>query len=795
MKKVTMIGNSHIDVVWLWRDREGLQAVRSTFASALERMEEFEEFEYTSSSSAFFLWLEACCPELLERIRRRVEEGRWHLAGGWWVEPDCNIPGGESLVRHGLYGQRELLRLFGRTAECAFNVDSFGHQAGIPSILAGQRIRGYVCMRPQPPQLALPGPAFRWKGEDGAEVIANRCEGEYCAWTRTAIVDNLDKTLAAMEKHGLDHLPAYYGVGNHGGGPTIENIKAIRELALERPDIELVNGGPEDFLREADASALPEWTGELEGCFPGCFTVDAELKRLCRAAEELLCKAEILCVMAGNEADTHPALTEAWRLLLFNQFHDTLAGTARKESRDDAASDLQRCLSVAREAAGGALQLLSNRLDTRGDGFPLLIVNPTDRPYTGLIDADVEWRTKFPMRLKDAQGREIPYDASSIRLTSPDTRKHFVFRGDIPAFGVAVYRLMPEAPTLRAEPMNCAPGTLENDHLRAAFDEQTGALVSLYDKDMGRELLAGPAGLIVYEDARDTWGAQGDATAVRGRYALEKMYHEESGALRSTLTLRMTHGRSEALLRYSLERDGHTLRLDAQVDSREKLAMTAYRLPLAQPYGEAIAEAAYTEQTRPYPGDAEAHNMQRTLDLVGEDGGLLLANRAKFGYRALDGALELLLTRGAVHAFGSGERVRDDREYDYADQGLDTWTLTLTPHAQPLSRAERVRIAQRLHREIEVLLIEQHTGPDPRRTWQPMALEGCEDAVVTAVKRGEDGGVALRVQSCSGQAQTGTFRLRGRTYPISLPPYALGTFLLDGERMTPVDLLEICEEK
>ena len=261
-KKVTMVGNSHIDPVWLWRDREGYQAVRATFASALERMKEFPEFEYTASSTAFDVWLEQHCPKMLQEIRTRVAEGRWHLAGGWWVEPDCNIPGGESLVRQGLYGQRELKRIFGTAATVGYNVDSFGHQAGIPSILAGQGMKGYVFMRPNSDQMTLPAPAFRWTGEDGKMVIGERCEGEYCAWTRTAIIENLDKTLAAMEEKGLDHLPAYYGVGNHGGGPTIENIKAIRELQLEREDIDLVNGGPEDYFDHADPSVLPEVKGE-----------------------------------------------------------------------------------------------------------------------------------------------------------------------------------------------------------------------------------------------------------------------------------------------------------------------------------------------------------------------------------------------------------------------------------------------------------------------------------------------------------------------------------------------------
>ena len=793
-KKVTMVGNSHIDPVWLWRDREGYQAVRSTFASALERMKEFPEFCYTASSSAFYVWLERYCPDMLEEIRQRVEEGRWHLAGGWWVEPDCNIPGGESLIRQGLYGQRELLRLFGRRATCGYNVDSFGHQAGLPAILAGQGLRGYVFMRPQPDQLTLPAPAFRWEGEDGSTVIGERCEGEYCAWTRTAIVENLDKTLAAMERCGLEHLPVYYGVGNHGGGPTIENIKAIRELTLERPELDIQNGGPDDFFGSVDSAALPAWQGELEGCFPGCFTVDAELKRLCRDTEAALVKAEILSVMAGCEEQTHEQLRESWKLLLFCQFHDTLAGTARKEARDDAVIDLHRCLSVAREVIGGCLQLLSSRFDLRGDGFPLLVVNPTDTPWDGLVETDIEWRSKFPMRLKDAAGNEQVYDASVIRLTAPDTRKHFVFRGQVPAFGVAVYRLMPEAPTRPGVPMDCPENTLENDFLRARIDPETGALVSLWDKQAGRELLSGPAELRVYEDDRDTWGAKGDIGALRGVYRAEKVYREENGALRTTITCRMSHGRSEALIRWSLTRDDHQLRVDIRLDSREKLAATVLHVPFAQPFDRAIAEAAFTEQERPFQ-EAGERNMQRYLDLTGSEGGMLVLNRAKFGYRQLEGALEVLLLRGSVHAFGAGEHLSDAREYDFADQGISECSFVFCPHQEMLTRAERVRRAQRLHRVPETLLAEQHTGAEPRRQLSALELTECDGCVITAVKRGEDGGVIVRVQSCVSEEQRGELRLRDQRWPVVLPPLTVTTLHLTGNDCQMTNLLELHDEK
>ena len=333
--KVVMIGNSHIDPVWLWREDEGLQEVRSTFISALQRMEEFPEFQFTASSAAFYTWLKEIHPDVFEKIQQKVTEGRWHLAGGWWVEPDLNTPLGESLVRQGLYAQRFFLEHFGRLARVGFNVDSFGHSGALPGILASQGIKGYVFMRPQPHQMPLPEELFNWEDAGGSSVTACRISGEYCAWTKPSILLNLEKTLLSMERQEISCLPCYYGVGNHGGGPTIENIKAIREIAQERSDLHIIHGSLEECLTQWQGLTLPVLKGSLEGCFPGCYSADSEIKQLNREAEEALFRAETLCSMATGNGFCYPTepLRKAWQLLLFQQFHDTLAGTARKEAK------------------------------------------------------------------------------------------------------------------------------------------------------------------------------------------------------------------------------------------------------------------------------------------------------------------------------------------------------------------------------------------------------------------------------------------------------------------------------
>ncbi|HEX5800021.1 MAG TPA: hypothetical protein VFY02_07935, partial [Gaiellaceae bacterium] len=212
-----MIGNAHIDPVWLWQWPEGYQEVRATFASALDRLDEYPDFVFTCDSVVFFEWVEETDPELFARLRERIAEGRWQVIGGWWLEPDCNIPSGESLVRHALYGQRWLHDRFGITATTGANLDSFGHTATLPQLLRGSGLDSYVFLRPGPHERDLPT-LFRWESPDGSRVLAYRIPHEYCS-PRDDLGEHVEKALAQLPAEG-DELMVFYGVGNHGGGPT-----------------------------------------------------------------------------------------------------------------------------------------------------------------------------------------------------------------------------------------------------------------------------------------------------------------------------------------------------------------------------------------------------------------------------------------------------------------------------------------------------------------------------------------------------------------------------------------------
>src|SRR5512135_3768714 len=170
-KRLYMIGNAHIDPVWLWQWQEGFHEVKATFRSALDRMQEYEDFIFSASSAAFYEWVEQSDPQMFAEIQQRVREGRWCLVGGWWIEPDCNIPGGESFARQALYAQRYFKEKFGVAAKVGYAIDSFGHNGMLPQLLKKAGLDYYVFMRPMPFEKGLPSGLFWWEADDGSRLL------------------------------------------------------------------------------------------------------------------------------------------------------------------------------------------------------------------------------------------------------------------------------------------------------------------------------------------------------------------------------------------------------------------------------------------------------------------------------------------------------------------------------------------------------------------------------------------------------------------------------------------------
>src|SRR6266567_2499250 len=415
-----MIGNAHIDPVWLWRWPEGYQAVRATFRSVIERMREYPELRFTCDSVAQLAWVEESDPELFEEIRRRVAEGRWEIVGGWWVEPDCNLPCGESFARQGLYGQRWLQERFARIATVGCNVDPFGHNASLPQILRSSGIDTYLFLRPGPHELELPGPAFWWRSPDGSSVLAYRIPHEYQT-VETALDEHVRAAVARFPPD-WEELACLYGVGNHGGGPTRANLDSIRRMSEAGEPARLECSTARRFFDRLQdrGEELPVVAGELQHHAVGCYSAHAAVKRWNRRAENLLLAAEKWTAVAAVVAGTSPAaaeLSHAWRQVLSNQFHDVLAGTAVEEAYQDVRDQLGEAAAIAGRAGNRAMQAICRRIaiDPEPGMAPVVVLNPHPWPVRADVEVEVEVGPAGPpTRMAPPPG--LPRGAPAARL-------------------------------------------------------------------------------------------------------------------------------------------------------------------------------------------------------------------------------------------------------------------------------------------------------------------------------------------------------------------------------------------
>ncbi|MDR2816309.1 MAG: twin-arginine translocation signal domain-containing protein [Proteiniphilum sp.] len=366
-KKYTMymIGHGHIDPVWLWPWTEGVSVVLSTFRSALDRIKETRGVVFTSSSAQFYQWVADNNPGMLQEIRQRVKEGLWNVVGGWWVEPDMNIPSGEAMVRQGLYGQRTLEKLVGQRATVAFNADSFGHPGTLPQIIKKQGMENYVFMRPQKHEKTLPSNLFWWEGPDGSRVLTYRIPESYnYGGDEDGMRNWVQKFTEYAKEHPVSMMMVFYGHGDHGGGPTKANIKGITQIQKEKDAPNVIFGNVDYYFKEVRALpelALPTVKDDLQHHAVGCYSAESEIKKNNRLSEAALVVAEKITAvgsMIWGAAYPKEDFTKAWKQVLFLQFHDSLAGSSLMAHSKDAREGYNYALNIAHTAAAIAAQKL-----------------------------------------------------------------------------------------------------------------------------------------------------------------------------------------------------------------------------------------------------------------------------------------------------------------------------------------------------------------------------------------------------------------------------------------------------
>lgn len=810
LRVLYMIGNAHIDPVWLWQWPEGLAEVRATFASALDRMEEYPEFIFTCDSVAYLAWIEEIDPAMFERIRRRVAEGRWEVAGGWWIEPDCNVPSGESFVRQGLYAQRFLASRFGVTATAGCNVDPFGHNATLPQILSKSGLASYAFLRPEPGEKELPAQCFRWRSADGSSVIAYRIPRGYCSPG-----SDLDEFIGhVLQTAGPDddQLMVFYGVGNHGGGPTRANIDSIRRIGRMSATLAPRFATMRDYFacQRARLDELPEYSGELQHHSVGCYSAHSGVKRWNRRAENLLLRAEKLATVAAAATGARypmEQLTEAWKLVLFNQFHDTLAGTAIAAAYEDSRDQYGQASSVAAAAANRAIQSIASRVDIpHEDGMiPVIVVNPLPWDVSGPVELEFEGVSAAEVVAEDFGGRGVAVQRIQSQATVGGRHRRLALAAQVPALGYRVYRMLPAPaePVVPAEPVGTEPTgreprapsdtVLDNGVIRAEVDPATGWLASLTSAAGGVELIPrrpGPHALVL-RDLSDTWShGVSSYDDVLGRFTCRSVRRVEHGPVRSRIRIESTYRDSTLTEDLILAAGARHLEVRVVLDWHEKQCLLKLRFPsslagtrvtCSVPYGHVEREASGTEE----PGQAWIDVSGSAVG--GTPAGLSVVNDGKHGYDVREAEIGMTVARSPVYAWHDPRELDPQQRYEYLDQGRQEFSYGLLPHDGDWRRAGTVRLAEELNQPLTALPEHSHFGDLPSA--RSFLDAGTGSVVVSALKRAEDGdGVIVRAYETAGAPARCRISLSflGRETEAEFAPGEIKTFHVPDDPRRPV---------
>lgn len=806
-KELYMIGNSHIDPVWFWNWEEGMQEVKATYASALDRMKEFDDFKFSCTSTVFFEWIEAILPEMFEEIKQRVKEGRWELTGGWFLEPDCCLPCGEAFVREGLYGQRYLMSRFGIIAKTGSNVDSFGHNANLPQILKKSGMDSYVFMRPR-----LQTPVFWWESSDGSRVKAISLPAEYTAWFHESTKKNIEVTLDRTNDY--DKMVCCYGVGNHGGGPTIENIKSIKLLENSYKNVHLKFSNYLEFLSDTDNMKLPVLKGAFEKVNEGCYSNDSVFKEKNRMAENRLVEADIFMSMAmlmgyGWMKQTKE-MEELWKKVLFNQFHDTMGGTIIQKARDEAVMQMGSACEQAGMIKALAIQNMANLLDTSGEGFPLLLFHTAGCVFRDLVEVELEWFCKDSLTLIGPDGKEVAYQRihtdTKVRHSTLGGRRRIVFQAEIPSCGVAVYRLLKKEPSLcynnNMEIVNHNAFVLENQYIKAEFDHNTGELVSLYEKANDYNPLPGAAHIKVYLDQRDAWGGlQGrQFKNTEERFELISIDKVESGPIRETIRVRSHLGETYLEQRYSLGAEERELRVENDLTNNHKWTLLKMAYPTGKDCYKTQAESSYGVYNRDIEADDKAeYFMQRFLNVENEKGaGLFIANNGKYAFNMEAGVLQITLCRSAIYAQGNCTPDWENKveSYHYMSQGEDSFQFVLRPHKESLPKAEMYCIAEKLNQSYSYLADSAHKGIKRAENYSFAGVDAENVRLMLLKKCEDDDALIVRLLELEGQDSNICLTIGEDKYFVKIGKNELLTLKINQEKHAAeiVNLLEWEEE-
>ncbi len=776
MKQFTIraVGNSHIDMAWLWPWTETVEVVRNTFQSVLDLMREYPDFKFTMSSARTYEWMQEKYPDLFAQIQQRVKEGRWEVVGGMWVEPDLNMPAGESLVRQILVGKGYFQKNFGTDIKIGWNPDSFGYNWQLPQIYKKSGIDYFVTSKLlwATDYTKFPYRLFWWEAPDGSRLLSyfpHEYDNDFEPQRMIQDLSVYAPLIYGQNSAAPPQMLYLYGVGDHGGGPTRSMLDAadrLRSPALAFPKIEFTTA--HDFFADIEQQLpklnVPTWKDELYFEYHrGVYTTQSETKRRIRRDEDLMLDAEKYASVASLLGQPYPQdnFTRAWKNLLFDHFHDIMPGSGIAVNYLDAARNLEDVARTAGDILDGSLREITAHINTQGPGVPVVVFNSLSWARYEVVPVEVQ--LPGPARqveVLDAAGN--PVQSELLSIDRPTNRAHLLVLASVPPFGYKTYfvhaTVKPQAP---AQMVMASANTLENAFLRLRIDPATGCITSLFDKRSLSEILApsetetgGPRDSVcgdllqAFSDKPKRWDAWNiDADFEKQHWDLthpDEVKLVESGPLHAVIRVK-NHFQNSTFVR-DITVYASTPRVDVkmQADWHEKHILLKVAFPLAVHSDMATFEIPYGSIERPTTRNTPAEQAkfevpaQRWADLSDTRHGFSLLNDSKYGYDAKGNVLRLSLLRSP------------EWPDPHADEGHHEFTYSMYPHAVSWREALTVRRGYELNDKLVAVPATTHQGLLPSE--KSFVNTEATNIVLTAVKEAEDrDGMILRFYEWAGK--------------------------------------------
>lgn len=786
-KTMHLISNAHLDPIWQWEWEEGCASAVATFRCAARFCREFDNYIFCHNEALIYRWVEEYDPALFREIRELVRLGKWHIMGGWHVQPDCNMPSGEAFVRQITEGRRYFREKFGVEPTTAINFDPFGHTRGLVQILAGTGYDSYIFCRPHEGLCHLPAETFRWVGYDGSSVIAQRSQTGY-----STALGNAMKKIRPTTEALTDAAPlgfCLWGVGNHGGGPSREDIRAINAFMEEAKaeGVTVLHSTPEAYFADVRAEAaagtriLPEHHGDLTAWAQGCYTSQVLIKQKYRQTENSLFSAEKAvshAVLLGLMEYPEKEFGEALYDLLTVQFHDVLPGTSIQPAEEGAIRMLDHALELLSRVRMRAFMALSAGQEEAAPGeIPVLVYNPHPWPVETDLTcefmlADQNWSGSFMMPVAYRGRQKLPSQCEKEYSNLPlDWRKRIVFRATLAPMSMNRFDCKLIALDKKPVPDAAAYAAVGEDGravLRVTTPIMTvdiGCTTGLVERWCVRGvdfLGSGACALDVMRDANDSWGMLftswhdrlGSFTLLSdeegSRFSdldtvIPSVRVIEDGELRVVIEAVFGYEGSGATVRYAISRVAPQIDLDIRIINQTKRRLIKLRLPQALPDPVPVVETAFGEE--PMHGEGREEIGQKFLTVTSSNGARLsVLNRGIYGSSFLDGSVYLTLLRSpgyTAHPIEDRQVMPTDRYSEHMEQGERQFSLRLLAGAVSDRDTARQALAFNEAPMVLNLFPSGQEAQSPAPAEMPLLTLSPAPVVLTACKRTEDGADTL----------------------------------------------------